>query len=92
MPEPQKIIVERIEDLRSDKNNKSEGAELYRCPTHGEKLILRKKNQATGLLDQYFLGCPKWKPNDLGCGYIVKLKSPMQLTTLLKQETGSGIL
>lgn len=92
LPEPQKIIVERIEDLRSDKNNKSEGAELYRCPTHGEKLILRKKKQATGLLDQYFLGCPKWKPNNLGCGYIVKLKSPMQLTTLLKQETGSGIL
>jgi len=92
LPEPQKIIVERIEDLRSDKNDKNEGAELYRCPTHGEKLILRKKKQATGLLDQYFLGCPKWKPNDLGCGYIVKLKSPMQLTTLLKQETGSGIL
>ena len=92
LPEPQKIITERMEDLRSDKNHLQDGAELYRCPTHGEKLILRKKKQATGLLDQYFLGCPKWKPNDLGCGYIVKLKSPMQLTTLLKQETGSGIL
>lgn len=92
LPEPQKIIIERMEDLRTDKSHKQEGAELYRCPTHGEKLILRKKKQATSLLDQYFLGCPKWKPNDLGCGYIVKLKSPMQLTTLLKQETGSGIL
>ncbi|CAH9064535.1 hypothetical protein PSEHALCIP103_03170 [Pseudoalteromonas haloplanktis] len=92
LPAPQKIIIERMEDLRSDRMAATQGVDDYRCPVHGQKLILRRKQNATGLLDQYFLGCPNWKPNDQGCNYLVKLKSPMQLTTLLKQETGTGIL
>ena len=92
LPEPCSIITERMDDIVSDQRAQHRGAEDYRCPTHGEELILRKKNQATSLLDQYYLGCPRWKQNNQGCAYIVKLKSAAQLSTLLKKETGKGIL
>jgi hypothetical protein len=92
LPEPSDIVTERMDDLISDLSSQQRGANDYKCPIHGEELILRKKKQATGLLDQYFLGCPRWMSNDQGCTYLVKLKSPMQLATLLKKETGRGIL
>ena len=81
-----------MNDVISDQRSKHRGSNDYRSPTHGEELVLRKKNQATSLLDQYFLGCQRWKPNNQGCSYLVKLKSAMQLATLLKKETGTGIL
>ena len=89
---PSKIIMERMDDVISDQSGHRRGSEDYRCPIHGEELVLRKKRQASGLLDQYFLGCSRWKPNNQGCNYIVKLKSVMQLSNLLKKESGSGIL
>ncbi len=92
LPGPSSIVTERMNDVISDQRAQHRGAEDYRCPTHGEELVLRKKNQATSLLDQYFLGCPRWKPNNQGCGYMVKLKSAAQLSTLLKKETGAGVL
>lgn len=92
LPGPKEIITERMNDLHSDKNSSKEGVDDYRCPIHGEKLVLRKKNVATNLLDQYFLGCNHWSHDGHGCTYIVKLKSPMQLSTLLKKETGFGVL
>jgi len=92
LPGPSSIVNERMNDVISDQRSQHRGAEDYRCPTHGEELVLRKKNQATSLLDQYFLGCPRWRPNNQGCGYMVKLKSAAQLSTLLKKETGAGIL
>jgi len=92
LPGPREIVTERMNDVISDQRSHHRGTDHYRCPTHGEEMLLRKKNQATSLLDQYFLGCPRWKPNNQGCGYIVKLKSVMQLSTLLKKETGSGLL
>ena len=92
LPGPSSIIAERMDDVISDQRSHHRGAEQYICPTHGEDMILRKKRQATTLLDQYFLGCPRWKPNNEGCSYMVKLKSVMQLSTLLKKETGDGLL
>ncbi len=92
LPGPTEIVTERMNDLISDHRNKRKGADDYRCPTHGEELVLRKKREATSLLDQYFLGCPRWRPNNQGCTYMVKLKSAAQLSTLLRKETGSGIL
>ena len=89
---PTKIITERLDDVISDQKSQRRGAEDYRCPVHGELLVLRKKKQAGGLLDQYFLGCTHWKPGNQGCGYIVKLKSVAQLSNLLKKESGTGIL
>lgn len=92
LPGPSNIVNERLNDVISDQRSQHRGSNDYRCPTHGEELVLRKKNQATSLLDQYFLGCQRWKPNNQGCSYLVKLKSAMQLATLLKKETGTGIL
>jgi len=92
LPEPANILVERMDNVISDQRNQHRGTNDYRCPVHGEELKLRRKKNATGLLDQFFLGCPHWKPNDSGCTYIVKIKSPMQLSNLLKKESGTGIL
>jgi hypothetical protein len=55
-------------------------------------MVLRRKQNPTGLLDAYFLACPHWKPNNQGCTFIEKLKSGSQLAALLKSETGRGVL
>ena len=92
LPGPSKIITERMDDVISDQKSQKRGTNDYRCPVHGELLILRRKKNALGLLDQYFLGCPHWQPNNTGCTYIVKLKSVMQLSNLLTKESGTGVL
>lgn len=91
-PETQQIIVSRVQDLQSDLSRRKQGVELVSCPVHGEHMVLRKKNKPAGLLDMYFLACPRWQPNDQGCSFIEKLKSGSQLAALLRSETGSGIL
>ena len=50
----EKLIVERVEDLRSDLSNARKGVELVTCPVHGENMVLRPNKNAIGLLDQYF--------------------------------------
>ena len=92
LPEPSKIITERMDDVISDQKNQRRGTNDYRCPVHGELLALKRKHNAVGLLDQYFLSCSHWKPNNAGCSYIVKLKSVMQLSNLLAKESGTGVL
>lgn len=89
MPRASDLITERMNDSISDQRRRRSGAENYRCPVHGEDLVLREKRQATGLLDQYFLGCPRWQD---GCSHMIKLKSAAQLSTYLLKETGRGIL
>ena len=88
----EKIIDTRLDDLKSDLNSSRRGVELATCPVHGENMILRRKQNADGLLDTYFLACPYWQPNNAGCTFIEKLKSGSQLAALLKSETGQGIL
>jgi hypothetical protein len=88
----EKIIDTRLSDLKSDLSNGKRGVELATCPVHGEHMVLRRKQNATGLLDAYFLACPYWQPNNAGCTFIEKLKSGSQLAALLKSETGQGIL
>lgn len=88
----EKIIDTRLSDLKSDLSSSHRGVELATCPVHGESMVLRKKQNATGLLDTYFLACPYWQPNNAGCTFIEKLKSGSQLAALLKSETGHGIL
>ena len=82
----------RLNDLKSDLNSGHRGVELATCPVHGENMVLRRKQNATGLLDAYFLACPYWQPNNAGCTFIEKLKSGSQLAALLKSETGRGVL
>lgn len=91
-PETQEIVSTRVEDLRSDLNKRQGGVELATCPVHGEHMVLRKKKNPSGLLDAYFLACPRWQPDSQGCTFIEKLKSGSQLAALLKSETGRGIL
>ncbi len=88
----EQIIDTRLSDLKSDLSAGHRGVELATCPVHGENMVLRKKQYATGLLDAYFLACPYWQPNNAGCTFIEKLKSGSQLAALLKSETGQGIL
>lgn len=89
----QQNIIVRMNDLRSDLTAHKKGVELVTCPVHGENLVLhKKKGHVTGLLDMYFLACPRRLPNDQGCSFIEKLKSGPQLAALLKSETGRGIL
>lgn len=86
------IIETRLSDLSSDLVSRQGGVQLVTCPVHGENMILRRKQNAVGLLDAYFLACPYWKPHNAGCSAIEKLKSGSQLAALLKSETGEGIL
>ena len=93
VPDVQATIIERVDDLAADLRSRGTGVEVATCPVHGEPLVLKKKSgPARGLLDMYHLRCPYWLPNDEGCPFIEKLKSPSQLAILLKSETGSGIL
>lgn len=85
-------IIERMDDLQSDLRNKKQGINIVCCPMHAEPMILQKKKNGIGLLDQYYLRCPQWAPNDQGCPYMEKLKSGSQLAALLKHQTGTGIL
>lgn len=88
----QEVITTRVQDLQSDLSRRKQGVELVSCPVHGEHMVLRKKSNPAGLLDMYFLACPRWQPNNQGCSFIEKLKSGSQLAALLRSETGSGIL
>ncbi len=87
-----KSIIERMDDLKSDLQNKKQGIDIVCCPIHAEPMTLQKKKNGVGLLDQYYLRCPHWAPNDQGCPYTEKLKSGSQLAALLKHQTGIGIL
>lgn len=91
-PGTAEIITERIDDLNSDLSSRKRGVELATCPVHGEHMVLKKKQQPSGLLDTYFLACPYWLPHNAGCTFIEKLKSGSQLAALLKSETGRGVL
>lgn len=85
-------IIERMDDLKSDLQNKKQGIDIVCCPIHAEPMILQKKKNGVGLLDQYYLHCPYLAPNNQGCPYTEKLKSGSQLAALLKHQTGTGIL
>ena len=85
-------VIKRIEAVRNDRDTRS-SIEAYRCPVHGESLVLRQKQQHEGrLLNMYFLGCSRWNPEGHGCQFIVKLKSPAQLNAYLEAATGEGII
>lgn len=80
-------IERRMSKIKNNTTN------IYLCPIHSEPMVLReKRNNVQGLLDQYFLGCPRWKPEIKGCNQIVKIKSPAQLTSILEAFYGRGIL
>lgn len=82
-------VIDRMEIVLKDDQVNSVTA--YRCPGHGEPLVLRKKIKHDGtLLGMYYLRCPRWD-GDVGCQYMVKLKSPAQLHAFLSASTGQGV-
>jgi len=69
------------------------GIATYRCPIHGESLRLQRKNLRNDqILDEYFLGCPRWLPDNMGCNFLVKLKSAAQISSVLDMEQRVGVL
>lgn len=78
-------LRQALDDIRSQQRKNHIGIESYRCPIHGERLMLKRKRELTGdILDEYFLGCPRWLPDDRGCNFLVKLKAPAQLAALVR--------
>lgn len=73
------------------KRHRGERVDDYVCPIHKEPLVLRQKKVSGGALDDFFLGCSRWKPQD-GCTYVLKLKSPAQLASFLYKTEQKGIL
>ena len=92
-PDKARRIRQALDSVKDSHDKKRMGIATYRCPIHGESLRLRRKNQATSeVLDAYFLGCPRWLPNDAGCNFLVKLKSPAQISSILDTEQDHGVL
>ncbi len=85
-PANQNAVVKRMDPLKHLPN------EIYLCPVHNEPMLLKQKNNPTGLLDMYFYSCPRWEPLDRGCNQIVKLKSAAQLSSALESFYQKGLL
>jgi hypothetical protein len=86
-------IRQALDSIKDSQRRNNLGLLTYRCPSHGESLRLRRKNQPEDhLFDEYFLGCPMWLPNKQGCNFIVKLKSAAQISSVLNSEKESGVL
>lgn len=76
-------------DVIANSRGMKRGVDGYRCPIHKELLILREKKSPEGLLDQFFLGCPRFDADQRGCNYKVKIKSPAQFSAIFG-ATGEG--
>ena len=84
-------IRDAIRSIRSKQQKTKQGLERYRCPVHGERLMLKEKKDSADLHDQFFLGCPRWLPDNQGCNYIVKLKSAGQISAALNAGGEEGV-
>lgn len=92
-PTKAKRIRQALDNIRGKHRSKSLGIATYRCPIHGESLRLQRKAQTSNqLFDEYFLGCPRWLPNNAGCNFLIKLKSAAQISSVLDKEQGAGVL
>jgi hypothetical protein len=86
-------IRQALDSIRGAHREKRLGITVYRCPIHGESLRLQRNSQPSGqLLDEYFLGCPRWLPKNAGCNFLVKLKSAAQISSVLDTEQNQGVL
>lgn len=86
-------IRQALDNIRDSQKSKKLGITTYRCLIHGESLRLQRKNKvADQLLDEYFLGCPRWLPQNSGCNFLVKLKSAAQISSVLNTEQRKGVL
>lgn len=85
LPTSRNNIRRRMNDIKNTE------IQEYLCPVHGEPMIVREnKNQNVGLMEQYFLSCPRYFTT--GCKQIVTIKSAGQLAAVLEKFYGKGIL
>ena len=82
-----------LESIRSNHRSRRIGVRIYRCPLHGESLVLQKKREGSAdLFDEFFLGCPRWLPDNEGCNFVVKLKSAARISSVFDHELGEGLI
>jgi hypothetical protein len=92
-PTKARRIRQALDSIRGQHNSKSLGIATYRCPIHGESLRLKRKNHSSNhLFDEYFLGCPRWLPDNAGCNFLIKLKSAAQISSVMDKAQGMGVL
>lgn len=92
-PTKARRIRQALDSVRGTQQSKRMGIATYRCPIHGESLRLQRKNLRNDqILDEYFLGCPRWLPDNMGCNFLVKLKSAAQISSVLDMEQRVGVL
>jgi hypothetical protein len=87
---PQRVR-EAMQDLLSGVRKGQTAVQRYRCPIHKERLLPKRKGDASSLLDEFFLGCPRWLPDKTGCNFVIKLKSAAQIAAVL-DAAGMGSL
>ena len=85
-------IRDAIRSIRSKLAKKKQGLNRYRCPVHGERMILREKENFIGLHDQFYLRCPRHAADNFGCNYFVKLKSAAQISAALEAAGENGVI
>ncbi len=91
-PARERRVRDALESIRAQQRRRRIGVAVYRCPIHGESLRLQRKRERNGeLLDEFFLGCPRWLPANQGCNFMVKLKSPAQISAVLTAGHGKGL-
>jgi hypothetical protein len=81
-----------MRDVIANGRRTQAGVDGYRCPVHKERLVLHEKKSPDGLLDQFFLGCPRYDPDGLGCNYKVKIKSPAQFSAIFDAKGEGGLI
>lgn len=81
-----------MRDVIANGRRTQTGVEGYRCPIHKERLVLLEKKSSEGLLDQFFLGCPRYDADKRGCNYKVKIKSPAQFSAIFDAKGEGGLI
>lgn len=92
-PARQQRLRQALDGIRQQNRQSDSGVAHYRCPVHGESLRLQRKHASSdGLLDEYFLGCPQWLPEQRGCNFLIKLKSPGRISAVIRESYGQDAM
>lgn len=92
-PARKQRLREVMDGIRQQNKQSDIGIAHYRCPVHGESLRLQRKGAAAdSVLDEYFLGCPRWLPDQKGCNFLIKLKSPGRISAVIRESYGQDAM
>jgi hypothetical protein len=84
--EPQ--VRKRLRELKGEQNDR------YVCPLHYEPLEFRPSQGAhdKGILEAFYLRCPRAQSADEPCKYFQTITSPAQIASVLEAYQGRGLL